>query len=108
VSRFDGWRYPPPNELMQPFAYKFWKNGQMFVMKGGPHDGMLLRLFPGPIEGKDESGWDVVYFEDAVYRRPEQVDPYLPRSGKPNKHRTNVPHMEHDVSGLVVPVLAVA
>jgi hypothetical protein len=85
-----------------------WTKGQKFVMTGGPHDGMLLRLLPQPYEGTDESGWDVVYFSDAVYRRPESVDPYMVRAGKPNKKRTNVPHMEHDPSDVRVPIGAAA
>jgi hypothetical protein len=91
----DSFPWPKPT---QEAALKRWEKGQVFVLSGGPHDGMLLRLWPHPYpEDTTVSGWDEIKFRDgSVYRRPADVDPYMERKGKPNKKRTNVPFMAFD------------
>jgi hypothetical protein len=86
--------WPKPDELLDKERYKKWKNGTHFVLKGGPHEGLVLRLWPHPYVHNDVSGWDEIQFTDGtVYRRPEGVDPYMQRTAV-NKKRTNIPHME--------------
>jgi hypothetical protein len=95
------------------------RKGVVFDMRGGPFDGMLLRLYPGKYRVEPDSaycttykgteGWDELPCEGGRYVRPPGVDPFMDKKA-PNKARTNIPHMvfEAEASGLVVPVLAVA
>lgn len=69
------------------------REGTHFLMKGGPYDGLYLRLFRQPPAGSKVSGWDVLEVEGGVYFRPSDVDPYVQR-GAMNKKRTNLPYME--------------
>lgn len=101
MSRYDDWRWPPPPQLnpltkKESDDYKVWKKGQLFVLRGGKYDGCLLRLFPGPYpDDPKSSGWDEIMIEGERYVRPEGVDPYQRRLGKPNRKRTNVPMMQY-------------
>lgn len=69
------------------------QKGQAFVMRGGPHDGTVFRLYDQPYP-KGGSGWDSLPNPDGEYRRPADVDPLMHRKGKPNANLTNIPFME--------------
>lgn len=60
--------------------------GRPFYMKGGPWDGIMLRIFE-----TDYDGW---YDPNHLgkYLRPPDVDANMPKA-KPNKTYSNVPHM---------------
>ena len=78
------------------------RTGVVFDMRGGPYDGMLLRLFPGRYRVEPDSeystkyrgteGWDELPCEGGRYVRPAGVDPWMDKK-KANKARTNIPHM---------------
>lgn len=87
------------------------RTGVIFDMRGGPYDGMLLRLFPGqygPLATEDggnwvvggaysstyrgTEGWDELPCEGGRYVRPPGIDPFMDKK-KANKARTNLPHM---------------
>jgi hypothetical protein len=86
------------------------RTGVVFDMRGGPYDGMLLRLYPGryaPCTGPENDyrikgeyntryrgteGWDELPCEGGRYVRPPGIDPFMDKK-KANKMRTNVPHM---------------
>lgn len=75
---------------------KMEKKGVRFSMRGGPLNGNLLRLYPGPYLGMDKDervGWEYVPVEGGRYVRPDDSDPYMKAPAKVNKKHTNVPYM---------------
>jgi hypothetical protein len=59
--------------------------GTHFLMKGGPYDGMTLRVF--------KPDWSVLDLSElgGVYVRPTEVDPY---GGGKSKSKKRIPYME--------------
>lgn len=103
VSKWDGFPWPPPATKAD---IKKWESGVKFALKGGPYDGVVLRLWPHPYPS-GVSGWDEVYVEGSRYVRPQSCDPYMTWSGTPNKTRSNCPWMEFaEASDERVPVAA--
>lgn len=100
MSKWDGFPWPPPSAKADQAK---WEKGVLFALKGGPHDGVVLRLWPHPYPD-GESGWDSVIVGGHKYVRPQHCDPYMHWSGTPNKARTNCPWMEQ--SDERVPVAA--
>lgn len=101
MSKWDGYPWPPPSAKADQ---KKWQSGVLFALKGGPHDGQILRLWPHPYPS-GESGWDEIIVEGHKYVRPHDCDPYMHWSGVPNKARTNCPVMVYAESERV-PVAA--
>lgn len=70
------------------------KQRQWFHMVEGPYDSQVFRLYEGPYhDHPDIDGFDELRCSDGSYVRPHNVDPYMEVKGKPNKLRTNIPHM---------------
>lgn len=81
--------------IIETDAEKRERNGVRFVMRDGPADGMIFRLYPSPYLGQNErDGWDQLPWpsEGGRYVRPDDVDPHMEKKA-PNKARTNIPHM---------------
>jgi hypothetical protein len=62
--------------------------GVRFLLKGGPRDGIVARLYPM------NDGWDRFDYNGDLYVRPDDVDPYAPVKGK-RKDNSNLPFMEY-------------
>jgi len=67
-----------------------WKNGRVFLMEGGPVDGMKLRLWPQHYPDSDTSGWDELTVGGVRYVRPDDVDP---RDNPTSKAKKKLPKM---------------
>ncbi len=74
-------------EVIDPKKQKE-RKGVRFLLKGGPRDGIVVRLFPG------QGGWDRFDYCGDIYERPAEVDPYMNVGGK-RKNNSNLPYMEY-------------
>lgn len=72
------------------------QKGTLFLLKGGPYDEHVMRLYPQKYANAPESaadGWDELPAEGGKYVRPHNAQ--IPEKNvKPNKGRTNIPHMD--------------